>query len=126
MVRASMAAEIARAAQDSAEGSGELEQTRAENATLIARLHAQQSQLHNVEKEKEELAEQVNELLGLHNEVCEQRPKELEALRTELDRLGLQLELIPPQKPKKKPKKKEKKIPQYQLLLEGHFKINLR
>ena len=122
-----MAEAFARAAQDTAEGQGELEQTRAALATKDSAIHVLQNKLHDAVAQNEEQAEQMDELFDMYNGLRQQRTLELKALEEELQRLGLTLELPPP-KPPKKGAWMVKKISEepYNVLLSGQFKIVLR
>jgi septal ring factor EnvC (AmiA/AmiB activator) len=122
-----MTAAFARAAQESSEGAGELEQTRAALAQKESEIHYLRNDLHSSVLQKEEQAEQLDELFDMYNALREQRTLELEDLEEELQRLGLTLELPPPKPPKRGSwmAKKISKVP-YNVLLSGQFKIALR
>ena len=122
-----MAEAFARAAQDTAEGEGELEQTRAALATKDSAIDLLQNKLHDAVAQTEEQAEQMDELFNLYNDLRQQRTLELNALEEELQRLGLTLELPPP-KPPKRGSWMAKQISEdpYNVLLSGQFKIVLR
>lgn len=118
MLRASMAAKFACAEQESDAA-----------AQMADELLAVQNRFHEAVEANEEKEKQMNELFDIYCDLREQRNLELEALETELERLGLVLELMPPQNPPKKNawmKKKKVKFKPYQLLTEGKFKISLR
>jgi len=124
-----MAAAVSKRAEDSAASpsGGELEQALAEAARSDAAYHQAESERVTACEEKEELEENLEEILTQYNELRDQKTLELQALEEELQGLGLTLTLPPPEPPKKGSWMASKVSKQpYHVLLSGQFKINLR
>lgn len=127
MVRATMTATFARAAKESAEGAGEVDAAQAQVLDMTAQLHEAQNQLLELTKQNTEISEQMDELFDMYNNLRKQKSLELEALEVELQRLGLTLELPPPEKPKLGSWTGNKiSTTPYHVLLSGEFTIKLK
>jgi hypothetical protein len=66
MVRATMAATFARAAEEAAGAGGELENAQAEAAKTRASFHEMQNKLSKAAAEQEELAEQMEQMFDMY------------------------------------------------------------